>query len=494
MVTNNQVRILMRSLQTEKTKAIAAAKSGMDAKTARKYERLGQLPSEIRCEHTWRTRADPFVEVWPAVCKQMESNPGLEAKTIFEYLQRTYPGRYSNGQLRTLQRRIKTWRALEGPAKEVFFPQDYKPGELCQSDFTWMNKIGITISGQRFNHLIYHFVLPYSNWETGTVCFSESFESLSEGLQNALWQLGGVAKRHRTDQLTAAVQNLARGGKDEFTRRYAALMRHYGLEAHKIQAGNPHENGDIEQSHHRLKRALEQSLLIRGSRDFNSREDYALFLEKLFCQLNAGRRARFEEELSVLRRLPESRFDSCKRFSVKVGPSSTIRVSHNVYSVESRLIGESIQIRLYAEYFEIWYAQRCIEHISRLRGSGKHDIQYRHIIDWLVRKPGAFENFRYRKDLFPTHRFRIAYDSLKQRCFHRRSKEYLKILYLAAKENELAVDQALSHLIDQNIAITYEAVLFLLRSSLEYAAPQDVHIDKIDICVYDSLLSERVVL
>ncbi len=494
MVTNNQVRILMRSLQTEKTKTIAAAKSGMDPKTARKYERFGQLPSEIRCEHTWRTRADPFVEVWSEVCKQLESNPGLEAKTIFEYLQRTYPGRYSNGQLRTLQRRIKTWRALEVPAKEVFFPQDYKPGELCQSDFTWMNKIGITISGQCFNHLIYHFVLPYSNWETGTVCFSESFESLSEGLQNALWQLGGVAKQHRTDQLTAAVQNLARGGKDEFTRRYAALMRHYGLEAHKIQAGNPHENGDIEQSHHRLKRALEQTLLLRGSRDFNSREDYALFLEKLFCQLNTGRRARFEEELSVLRRLPERRFDSCKRFSVKVGPSSTIRVSHNVYSVESRLIGESIQIRLYAEYFEIWYAQRCIERIRRLRGSGKHDIQYRHIIDWLVRKPGAFENFRYRKDLFPTHRFRIAYDSLKQRCFHRRSKEYLKILYLAAKENELAVDQALSHLIDQNIAITYEAVLFLLRSSQEYAVAQDVHIDDIDIGVYDSLLSERVVL
>ena len=183
MVTNNQVRILMRSLQTEKTKAVAAAKSGMDPKTARKYERLGQLPSEVKCEHSWRTRADPFVEVWPEVRKQLETNPGLEAKTIFEYLQRTFPGRYRDGQLRTLQRRIKTWRALEGPAKEVFFPQDYKPGELCQSDFTCMNKIGITISGQRFNHLIYHFVLPYSNWEAGTVCFSESFESLSEGLQ-----------------------------------------------------------------------------------------------------------------------------------------------------------------------------------------------------------------------------------------------------------------------------------------------------------------------
>jgi hypothetical protein len=247
-----------------------------------------------------------------------------------------------------------------------------------------------------------------------------------------------------------------------------------------------HENGDIEQSHHRLKRALEQSLLLRGSRDFNSRTDYALFLEKLFSQLNTGRRARFEEELSVLQRLPERRFDSCKRFSVKVGPSSTIRVSHNVYSVESRLIGETLQICLYAEYFEIWYAQRCVERISRLRGSGKHDIQYRHIIDWLVRKPGAFENY--------THRFRIAYDSLKQRCFHRSSKEYLKILYLAAKESELAVDQALSHLIGQNIAISYEAVLSLLRSSQEYAMAQDVRIDDIDIGVYDCLLSERVVV
>jgi hypothetical protein len=494
MVTDNQVRILMRRLQTEKTKAIAAAKSGMDAKTARKYERLGQLPSEVKCEHTWRTREDPFVEVWPEVRNLLEANDGLEAKTIFEYLQRTYPGRYRNGQLRTLQRRIKTWRALEGPAKEVFFPQDYKPGQLCQSDFTCMNKIAITISGQRFNHLIYHFVLPYSNWETGTVCFSESFESLSEGLQNALWQLGGVPKRHRTDQLTAAVQNLARDSKDEFTRRYTALMRHYALGAYKIQAGSPHENGDIEQSHHRLKRALEQSLLLRGSRDFNSRTDYALFLEKLFSQLNTGRRARFEEELSVLQRLPERRFDSCKRFSVKVGPSSTIRVSHNVYSVESRLIGETLQICLYAEYLEIWYAQRCVERISRLRGSGKHDIQYRHIIDWLVRKPGAFENYRYRKDLFPTHRFRIAYDSLKQRCFHRSSKEYLKILYLAAKENELAVDQALSHLIGQNIAISYDAVLSLLRSSQEYAMAQDVRIDDIDIGVYDCLLSERVVV
>jgi hypothetical protein len=494
MVTDNQVRILMKLLQTERTTKMAAAKAGMDEKTARKYERMGKLPSEIKCEHSWRTREDPFEGVWPQIRDQLEINPGLEAKTIFHYIRRKYPGRYKDGQLRTLQRRIKLWRALEGPAKEVFFPQEYQPGELCQSDFTYMNKMGVSISGQRYNHLIYHFILPYSNWETGMICFSESFESLSEGLQNALWELGGVPQRHRTDRLTAAVQNPARGGTDEFTQRYSALMRHYGLSGRMIQGGRPHENGDIEQAHHRFKKAMEQSLLLRGSRDFTSREEYTLFLRKLFSELNAGRRERFEEELKVLKRLPGSRFDSCKRFSTKVGPSSTIRVSHNVYSVESRLIGEVIKIHLYAEYFEIWYGQRLLDRIPRLRGSGNHYIQYRHIIDWLVRKPGAFDNYRYRKDLFPTHRFRLAYDFLKKNHAHKSNKEYLSILHLAAKESETVVDGALGYLIEKNLPITFDVVLSLVRSGDEYRIAKDPQIEEIDLGLYDKLLVERMVV
>jgi hypothetical protein len=492
MVTDKQVRILMKALHSEKTKATAAAKAGMDEKTARKYKRLGKLPSELKSEHNWRTREDPFADIWPEIRAQLDINPGLEAKTIFDHIQQKYPGKYMDGQLRTLQRRLKIWRALEGPPKEVFFPQEYKPGGLGQSDFTHMNKLNVTISGQRFNHLIYHFVLPYSNWETGTICFSESFESLSEGLQNALWELGGVPQRHRTDRLTAAVQNPSQITRDEFTRRYNALLRHYSLEGRMIQTGKPHENGDVEQRHHRFKRALDQSLMLRGSRDFNSREEYALFLNKLFLELNGGRKKRFSEEVAVLKRLPLSRFDSCKRISVKVGPSSTIRVSHNVYSVDSRLIGERVNIRLYAEYFEIWYAQKCVDNIPRLRGSGRHHIQYRHIIDWLVRKPGAFENYRYRKDLFPTHRFRMAYDSLKKRNIQRSHKEYLKILHLAAKDSESSVDQSLSYLFDKGMPITYDSVLSQVRSSDNYAIVKDVKINKIDIGAYDRLLQERM--
>ena len=192
MVTDEQVRRLMRLTPKEKTLAAAAAKAGMDEKTARKYRRLGLLPSTVRAEHSWRTRSDPFAEVWERLEHQLELNPGLEAKTLFADLQRRYPGRFDDGQLRTLQRRVKVWRALDGPAREVFFAQVHEPGELCQSDFTHVSKLGVTIQGQAFDHLIYHFVLTYSNWETGTICFSESFESLSEGLQNALWELGGV--------------------------------------------------------------------------------------------------------------------------------------------------------------------------------------------------------------------------------------------------------------------------------------------------------------
>ena len=492
MITDNQVRRLRRLMQTEGTLSSAAAKAGMDEKTARKYIRLDKLASELKVEHTWRTREDPFEEVWDEVRSQLEDNPGLEAKTLFDYLQRKYKDHFSDGQLRTLQRRIKSWRALEGPPKEVFFPQEHKPGRLSQSDFTHMDDLGITIGGERFNHMLYHFVLTYSNWETGTICFSESFESLSEGLQNALWEIGGVPQIHQTDRLSAGVQKTT--NPEEFTQRYNGLLKHYGLQGRKIQTGKANENGDIEQRHNRFKRAVKQSLMLRGSRDFINREEYEQFLKKLFMQLNSGRRDRFEEELKVLRRLPKCHLDSCKCLQVKVGPSSTIHVNHNTYSVNSRLIGEWVKIRLYAGHLELWYAQRCIEKIPRLRGERKHHIQYRHIIDWLVRKPGAFENYRYREDLFPTHRFRVAYDFLKRSNPNRSNKEYLKILHLAARENESLVDAALDFLIDKEKAITIEAVEALVKSEQKITSAKDVCIDKVDIKAYDALIEERMVV
>ena len=481
----------MKLIQEEKTLATAAAKAGMDEKTARKYLNSQQLPSQMKSEHNWRTRKDPFDGVWEEVQAWLKVNAGLEAKTLFEDLQRRFPGRYPDGQLRTLQRRVKAWRALEGPPKEVFFAQVHKPGELCESDFTRMGSLGVTIQGQPFDHMFYHFVLPYSNWETGTVCFSESFESLSEGLQNALWELGGVPGAHRTDRLSTAVHKTDH--PETFTQRYSALLRHYGLEGRRIQAGCPNENGDVEQRHYRFKKAVEQALILRGSSDFADREAYGLFLRKLLRQLTAGRQGRLGEELKVLGRLPLRRLEASKRLRVKVGSGSTIRVNHNVYSVDSRLIRETVEVRLYAEHLEVWYGQRQIEKIPRLLGSSKHRIQYRHIIDWLVRKPGAFENYRYREDLFPTHRFRMAYDELKRTRPCRATKEYLGILYLAARQSEAEVDHILQALLDREMPLSAAVVEQQLQAGEQPSRVTEIMIASVELASYDALLSSAEV-
>ncbi len=491
MVTDKQVRLLMKYCQEQKTLTQAAAKAGMDVKTARKYRKSGSLPSQLKADHTWRTRTDPFAETWEEVKEMLKTNEGLEAKTLFDYLQRKYPGRFQDSQLRTLQRRIKTWRALEGPEKEVFFAQVHYPGDRCQSDFTHVSNLQITIAGQPFPHLIYHFVLTYSNWETGTICFSESFASLSEGLQNALWELGGVPRTHQTDRLTSAVQKLGEA-REEFTAAYRSLLKHYGLEGRAIQAGRANENGDVEQRHYRFKSALEQALLLRGHRDFEDRADYEAFLRNLFKQLNAGRRERLQEELKVLRQLPALRLDDCQRIKVKVNSGSTIQVLHNTYMVSSRLIGEHVEARVYAERVEIWYAQRCADTMPRLRGRGNRWIDYRRIIGWLVRKPGAFANYRYRAELFPSSQFRMAYDLLKEQSPSRADKDYLTILYWAAHEGESRVEEILRHQLKNDECIDLKAIESLLQDNGKISASTSVDIASVDLRGYDQLMDGEV--
>jgi hypothetical protein len=271
------------------------------------------------------------------------------------------------------------------------------------------------------------------------------------------------------------------------------LLNHYQVKGVKTQAGEPHENGDIEQRNHRYKRAVEQTLLLRGSRDFNAREEYAGFLADVFRRLNSGRRERFQEECRVLRSLPKGRLSDCKRERVKVGPGSTIRLQHNVYSVPSSLTGEWVEARLYAEQVEIWYGQSMIERMPRLRGENNHRINYRHIIDSLVRKPGAFGQFRYRDDLFPTIRYRMAYDLLKETMPCSADKEYVKILQIAASESETGVDDALRMLFDQGLPVSSEAIRAVLSSAQKIPPIREVRIDAVDLGMYDRLLDLREV-
>lgn len=486
MVTDAQVKKLMRELNAGETLERSCLKAGMSEKTGRKWLRKGVFPSECQEPRTWRTREDAFAEVCGEVAELLEREPGLQAKTILEELQGRYPGRFSDGQLRTLQRRVREWRALEGPAKEVVFPQVHEPGELCASDFTDLTGLGVTLGGEPLSHLLYEFVLTYSNWATGTICFSESFESLSEGLQSALYELGGVPQRHRTDRLSAAVRKV--GGEAAFTRRYAGLLSHYGLSGEKTQASSPHENGDVEQSHHRTKQALAQALMLRGSRDFEDRAQYEGFVREVMGRRNAGREEKLAEERAALRPLPPRPLESWRWVDVHVGRSSTIRVLHNVYSVPSRLIGEQVRVRVFSERLEVWYAQRLVETLPRVRGQLRRHIQYRHIIDWLVRKPGALAGYHYREEMFPTSRFRMAYDALQETWCARGDKEYLRILHLAARESEQRVDDALRVLLNDDGPLSAEAVEALVLSETALPAATQVAIEAVDLGGYDALL------
>ena len=482
-ITDAQVKELRRQLQGSSSLQRAALKTGMDRKSAAKY-REGKMPRERRTARTWRTRLDPLAAVWPEVQAELERAPGLQALTLLTWLQERYPGQFGNELLRTLQRRVRRWRALAGPAKEVFFTQVHEPGRLGSSDFTYMNNLEVTIQGQRFDHLVYHFVLTYSNWEHVTICFSESFASLSEGLQNALWALGGVPQRHRTDRMTLAVH--PDGNPEVFTRNYQALMGHYGLVAEATNPASGHENGDCEQGHRRFKEAAEQALLLRGSRDFGSREEYAAFLQTIQERRNVGRQPRQKEEGPRLGPLPARRLETLVRLRVKVGQGSTIKVQHNVYSVPSRLKGEWVEARVGTETIEVWYAQEFQMTAPRLRGNDKHRIDYRHVIDWLVRKPGAFARYCYQADLFPTSRFRQAYDELTRTQSERvASREYLEILLLAARGSESAVDGALARLLAPGGVISVAAVAALLRSDTDLSMTALVHVAAVDLRIYD---------
>ena len=445
----------MKELNEGETLERAALKSGMSENTARRY-RKGGAPKGARPVRTYRTRADPFEAVWPELEKMLEAAPGLEGKTIFARLLERPDAAFTEGQLRTLQRKIRRWRAEHGPHKEVMFPQKHRPGEYGQSDFTSMNDLGITIGGERFDHLLYHFVLPYSRWETGMVCFSESFETLIGGFQRAVGELGRVPHKHRTDNLSAATHDL-RDGRRAFNERYLGAMAHYGVEADRNTPGRAHENGSVEQAHHRFKRAMEQALLVRGTREFADRESYESFLREIFAARNKQRTS-VGEDLREMKELPPMRIEDFRRERVVVTRFSTVRAAENTYSVSSRLIGEMVDLRLYAESIEVWHGERLVASMERQRGRGNVAIDYQHVIWSLVRKPGAFARYRYREALFPTLSFRRAYDALVERLGSGADVEYVRILHLAASTSETAVERALEELIERGELRDYAQV------------------------------------
>jgi hypothetical protein len=270
MMRDAQVGVLRRKRMEGKTQETAAAAAGMSERSARKWER-GLYPSQRSKPHTWRTRGDPFAEVFDGEVAPLlaaDRNGVLEATTILAELNRRHPGQFGAGQLRTLQRRVRQWRGLNGPEKEVFFPQEHPPGREAAYDFTNCAELGITICGAPFDHLLFELVLSFSGWRWPTVALSESFEALALGVQEALWRLGGVVEVLRSDNLSAATHELPLSGGRALTKRYRALLEHYGLRSTRIFPRKAHENGVVEQAHRRTKSMLAQMLVLRASRDF----------------------------------------------------------------------------------------------------------------------------------------------------------------------------------------------------------------------------------
>lgn len=488
MTQDQQVRRLMSLIKKGIPLSVASAKAGMSEPTARKYRKVGKLPSELSKKHDWRTRPDPFGEVWPEIQALLDRDAALEAKTVFEEIQRCHPDRFTEGQLRTLQRRFRDWRLLHGPDKEVFFPQVYAPGDQCQSDFTEMNSVEVTISGERLKHLIYHFVLPCSNWEHVEIAYSENFEALSGGLQNALWTLGAVPAVHRTDNLSAATHELIRTRGRGFTERYLELLSHYGMKPSKNHPGNGHENGDVEQSHYRFRNAVDQRLRLRGSRDFATLGQYREFLKDILEQRNRPREEKLKQELVQMRPLPARRLDAFREQMVSVARTSIVRILNNAYSVPSRLIGHRLKARIYSERIDLEYRGQVIEQLERIRGQDKDKIDYRHIIPSLVRKPGAFHRFAYREALFPSLAFRKAYDALLEKSTKWADLEYLRILHLAATTLQSRVEQVLERLLSEDAVPDYETVKLLVAPTEMIPWPQ-VRILEPDLAAYDRLLT-----
>lgn len=487
--TDTQVRKLMEEHQKHGNLGIAALRAGMHRNTASRYVKSGQLPSEMKQPRTWRTRADPFEEDWPELESRLEVAPELEAKALFEDLCRRHPGRYESGQLRTLQRRVKEWRALHGDAREVFFAQEHRPGEAMQTDFTCAKVLGVRIAGEAFDHLLCHSVLPYSNWGWLTVCHSESMQALRRGVQSAVFRLGRVPQYHQTDNSTAATHDLRTGGRG-FNTEYSALMRHLGMEPRTIRIGKKEQNGDVEALHGAMKSRLRQHLLLRGSRDFASLEAYEQWLREIQEMSNRLRQKRLAEELEVMRPLSVKRLAEHSDLQVRVSGWSTLSVKGHTYSVPSRLIGEKVMVRLWENRVEVLYAGRLQLECERLRGARKRRIDYRHVIWWLVKKPGAFARYKYRDEMFPNLVFRQAYDRLCESLApHQSDLEYLRVLHLAAATMECEVDRVLRELLAAGEVPVFERVRPLVSTDPPQAEPK---LDPFDVKLseYDVLLEE----
>jgi transposase len=457
-VTDHQVKCLFRHYEQSRNIKISAMRSGMNRKTASKYIRKRQLPSNIPQIRDWRTREDPLDLIWEKALTFLEDAPELEAKSLFEHLLEQHPDQLDETHLRTFQRRVKSWRLLSGKELEVFFDQNRQPGECMQLDWTEMNALNIIVAGEHYLHKLAHLVLPFSNYEAAVRSRSESILSIKKVLRHFLYSINATPLVLQVDNSSAATHQIKRTGSErDFNDELVKIAEYYGFSLRSTNISSPNENGDVESLNGHIKRRVKQALLLRGSTSFDSMEGYDHFLKIVFDKANKTRLKKLQEELQVMKSIPQNPLPEYQEIYVPVRSGSTVHVKKVTYSVPSRLIGSELKARIYENTIALYDGANLVHEMPRVLGDRGQVINYRHIIHSLIRKPGAFKNYRYRDELYPTEVFRIAFDKMVSVHGDRKGcLEYLRILKLAAETIESEVESALSLLLE-NVEVKFSS-------------------------------------
>ena len=481
----------MKSRQTS-APAIAAAMAGFSRATGYRIEADPRLPSQKQTPRA-RRRPDPLADIWHEVVPLLQSAPDIRAVAVYDEMIRRHP-ELGEGVRRTLERRIRNWRALNGPERDVIFRQEHPPGRMGLSDFTDMAALGIIISGEPLAHRLYHFRLAYSGFAYAHVVLGgESFVALAEGLQNALWALGGAPEQHRSDSLSAAFRNLDRDAQEDQTKRYEALCTHYKMTPTRNNPGVAHENGSIESPHGHLKAVVKDELLLRGSCDFADLAAYRRFIDEVVGRRNARKRKQIEIEQGVLKQLPERRTSDYEEARVVVTSSGGFILKRVFYTVPSRLIGHWLAVRVYDDRIVCCLGSTEVATLRRGR-SPDHSkraqvVDYRHVIHALRRKPMALLNLVYRDQLFPRAAYARAFEALLAGLGEKRACRTM--VGLLALAHDRACEAELAAGIEDDLEAGRLPDLDRLRERFlpDAASVPDVTIKLASLSLYDELAS-----
>jgi hypothetical protein len=474
VIQDRQVMALFQEYTKSKNIKLCSLKVGMNRKTAAKYLNSSKLPSELKKERNWRTHPDKLIKIWDLAESFLQNDPDIEARALFEHLLEEHSDKLEENQLRSFQRQVKQWRIQNGKEKEIYFDQISIPGKMAQVDWVDLNLLNITINGVHYKHKLIHFVLNYSNVESATICKSESIISIKNGIRDFLYRVALKAPQILQIDNSSAATHRPQMEKSTrvFNEDYLEILKYYGVKPQKNNIRKPNENGVVESQNGHLKRKIIQALKIRGSKEFKGFEEYKKFIEIIVDKANKRRETRFQEEFSFMNRIPTVPLPDYQELYITIKNRSIAFIKGKTYSVPSRLIGSRLKAKIYESKIELCSGNKVVHSLNKIAGSRGVNIDYRHIINSLLRKPAAFSSYKYKEELFPTDNFKKAYEQLVEKSGYENrtvNLEYLRILKLAADNIEEDVDVALGLILSSKvIKLTIDTVSDLILDKTKH--------------------------